>query len=323
MKYHVGVTVSPEYPVNMDKVKAVLNNCALIDEIDMPFRPLSVTEAGCYIEKLKPYDALLVRSGILSADILKHLSNLKIICVHGAGYDQIDITEAAKQNIPVLNTPGANANAVVELTFGLMLGLQRQLLRSALIFQYQNDWEKAKCCGHELYGKTLGLLGLGKIGYGVAQRALAFGMNVKVYDPYLRYLPEENIIVSQALDDMLSDSDIVSLHAPLTPETHHIINKNILAKMKRGSFLINTSRGGLINEHDLYDSLINGHIGGAALDVFEFEPVTNNRLRNLSNIIMTPHIGGSTQEALENVAMMASEQIRIFLENHKIYNKVN
>ncbi|MDD7648187.1 hydroxyacid dehydrogenase [Cloacibacillus porcorum] len=325
MKYKIGVTVSPEYPVKMDKVKNVFKNTAITEQIEMPFRQLSNSEIDNFAQILRPYDALLVRSGIFSYDILKQLDQLKVICVHGAGYDQIDVNSAEKLGICVLNTPGANANAVIELTIGLMLALQRNLYNSMFAFKYEHNWTKAKCLGQELNGKTLGLFGFGKIGGGVAQRALALKMRVKVYDPYINSsIGMENVELCGNLDDMLGESHIISLHAPLTPQTQHIINRETFSKMRDGALLVNTSRGGLVNEQDLYEAIVKGKIGGAALDVFESEPISSDsQLYKLKNIIITPHVGGSTVEALENVAEMASEEIKTYLETKQAKYRVN
>ena len=325
MKYKIGVTVSPEYPVKMDKVKNVFKNTAITEQIEMPFRQLSNSEIDNFAQILRPYDALLVRSGIFSYDILKQLDQLKVICVHGAGYDQIDVNSAEKLGICVLNTPGANANAVIELTIGLMLALQRNLYNSMFAFKYEHNWTKAKCLGQELNGKTLGLFGFGKIGGGVAQRALALKMRVKVYDPYINSsIGMENVELCGNLDDMLGESHIISLHAPLTPQTQHIINRETFSKMRDGALLVNTSRGGLVNEQDLYEAIVKGKIGGAALDVLESEPISSDsQLYKLKNIIITPHVGGSTVEALENVAEMASEEIKTYLETKQAKYRVN
>ena len=325
MKYKIGVTISPEYPVKMDKVRSVFEGIAVAEEIDIPFRSLSNSEIEDFAQILRPYDALLVRSGVFSYELLKRLDRLKVICVHGAGYDQIDVNAAEKLGICVLNTPGANANAVIELTIGLMLALQRNLYDSMFAFKHEHNWIKAKCLGHELNGKTLGLFGFGKIGFGVAHRALALGMNVKVYDPYIKQsIGIQDVELCRCLDPVLEASHILSLHAPLTQQTKHIINKKTLDKMRDGALLVNTSRGGLVNEKDLYEALVTGKLGGAALDVFEFEPISpDSPLYRLKNVIITPHVGGSTVEALENVAEMASEEIKTYLETKQAKYKVN
>lgn len=319
MTYKIGVTFSQEYPVYVKSFCRGLNGTYDVEEIEMPFRDLTKQEIDIIIPRLKPYDAILVRSGIFTSTILRSLPNLRVICVHGAGYDQIDYNEAAKLGIAVLNTPGANANAVIELTMTLMLIQVRNLYESIYHLKAGHNWESAKICGGELSGKVLGLLGAGKIGFEVAKRATMFGMKVNIYDPYLSNNNFENgLNFCSCLDEMLINADIISLHAPLTDQTRHIICGSTIAKMKRGAIVINTSRGGLINEKDLYDALVSQKISAAALDVFETEPIDiHNKLLDLSNVIATPHIGGSTVESLEKVAYMAGQEIREFLETGK------
>lgn len=327
MKYKIGVTTSQEYPVRVDKFLNGLTGVdASVEEVDMPFRKLTDEETREIVPKLEPYEAILVRSGIFTAEILHALPNLKVICVHGAGVDQIDYEEAAKLNIAVLNTPGANANGVIELTMALMLIQTRNLYTSIYRLKNLGDWTGGKICGRELDKKILGLFGAGRIGLEVARRAAAFGMHVKVYDPYLMHKIEmESVEVCEKLDEMLGSADIISLHAPLTEQTKYVVNKESIAKMKDGVIVINTSRGGLINEKDLYAALACHKVGAAALDVFETEPATSdNPLFKLDNVIVTPHIGGSTQESLENVAFMAGEEIKGYLntgESKYIVNK--
>lgn len=239
-----------------------------------------------------------------------------MICVHGAGVDQIDCNEAAKLGIQVLNTPGANANGVIELTMALMLIQSRNLFTSIYRLKKLGDWTGGKICGGELNKKVLGLFGAGRIGLEVARRAVTFGMQVKIYDPYLtREIDIKSVEVCKELGDMLESADVLSLHAPLTEQTKHVVNKESIRKMKDGVIIVNTSRGGLINEKDLYDALICRKVGAAALDVFETEPASSeNVLFKLDNVIVTPHIGGSTRESLENVAFMAGKEIMSYLD---------
>lgn len=327
MRYKIGVTTSQEYPVRVDKfLDGLIGVDASVEEIDMPFRELTEEETREIVPKLEPYEALLVRSGIFTSEILRSLPNLKVICVHGAGVDQIDCKEAAKLGIAVLNTPGANANGVIELTMALMLIQTRNLFTSIYRLKNLGDWTGGKICGKELNKKILGLFGAGRIGLEVARRAVAFGMKVKIYDPYLTNKIEMNgVEVCEELDDMLRSADIISLHAPLTEQTKYVVNKASIAKMKDGVIIINTSRGGLVNEEELYDALICHKVGAASLDVFETEPASSdNPLFKLDNVIVTPHIGGSTQESLENVAFMAGKEIKGYLntgESKYIVNK--
>jgi D-3-phosphoglycerate dehydrogenase len=325
MKYKIAVTTSDVYPVRMDKVEGVFKDSADIKEVQMPFRELNKAEIKEFKPKFEECDGILVRSGVFSEGLLQELKKLKVICVHGAGYDQIDVKAAEKLGIAVLNTPGANANAVIELTIGLMLTVQRRLYYSTCALKNDNDWTKAKCLGRELKGKTLGLFGFGKIGRGVAKCALALGMDVKVYDPYIKKIEGmDEVELCEDQDCLLSASDVLSLHAPLTRQTKHVMNKATFSKMRDGALLISTSRGGLVNEGDLYEALVSGKLGGAGLDVFESEPINcDNPLYKLENVIITPHIGGSTVEALENVAEMASEEIKAYLETEHSEYMVN
>lgn len=325
MRYTVGVTVSKEYPVRTDKVLDVLGNLAVVEEIEMPFRPLSAEEDDHFAAALAKYDALLVRSGVFDADMLARLPKLKVIVVHGAGYDQVDAKAAAEHGICVANAPGANANGVVELAVGLMLAASRQLADMTLAFKGEKNWNKAKLQGYELKGKTLGLFGGGRIGLGVAHIALALGMSVKIYDPYLKEdALDGGIELCDTLEEVLCTADVFSLHAPLTEQTRHIINVQTLALMRESAIIVNTSRGPLIDEKALCAALAAGKLRAAALDVFEDEPpAPESPLYTLENVVMTPHVGGSTAEALENVASLAAEGIRDYLETGKARFRVN
>ena len=327
-KYQVAVTSSNEYPVRTDCLSDIFKNFATVDNIKMPFKKLDCTETDLFVKMLMPYDAILVRSGIFDETLLKKLINLKMICVHGAGYDQINIESANKYGIYVSNVPGANANSVIELTIGLMLIAVRKLYDSIFQLKYNRDWNKAKINGSELCGKKLGIIGFGKIGQGVAERAISLGLEIKAYDPYINKQScsnmQDKINICENIDDIFFDSDIITLHLPLTAETKDIINKNNIIKMKNNCMLINTSRGPLINENDLFEALIHKKIGGAALDVFSTEPINlQSKLFGLDNVILTPHIGGSTNEALERIAKLAGEIIYSFLKTKKADNLVN
>lgn len=327
-KYRIAVTSSDEYPVRTDCLSGIFENFATVDDIRMPFKKLDCNETDLFASMLMPYDAILVRSGIFEENLLNKLNNLKIICVHGAGYDQINIEVASKYGIYVSNVPGANANSVIELTIGLMLTAVRKLYDSIFNLKYKHDWNAAKINGSELYGKKLGVIGFGKIGQGVAQRALSFGMEIKAYDPYIvKQLfsnKQEKFNICDDINDVYVDSDILTLHLPLNSETKDIINEKSISKLKSNCILINTSRGPLINENDLFEALVNKKIGGAALDVFSTEPINSqSKLFELDNVILTPHIGGSTNEALERIAKLAGENIYTFLKTKQVNNLVN
>lgn len=325
MGYRIAVTVSPEYPVNMWVVRDVFGCGGDVDEIAVPFRRLDEAETQCYAERLRGFDAILVRSGIFDEALLKRLETVKIIALHGAGYDQVDANAAARMGIAVSNTPGANAVAVAELTMGLMLTLSRKLFDSIYGLKVCLDWNGAKLTAGELCGKRLGLVGLGQIGREVALRALAFGMQVGAF---CRNVPKDfcdaNGIEALSAEALFRESDVISLHVPLTEQTKYMIDEKTLSLMKDTCILVNTSRGALVNERDLCDALKSGRIAGAALDVFDPEPLgEDSPLFGLENAIVTPHIGGSTHEALANVARMASEDILSFLETGQTPHLVN
>lgn len=325
MGYRVAVTVSPEYPVNMRVVRDVFGCGSDVAEVAVPFRRLDEAETRCYAEQLRGFDAILVRSGIFDEALLKRLETVKIIALHGAGYDQVDADAAARMGIAMSNTPGANAVAVAELTMGLMLTLSRKLFDSIRGLKTCRDWNGARLTAGELYGKRLGLVGLGQIGREVALRSLAFGMKVGAF---CRNVPldfcKANGIEALSAEALFTESDIISLHVPLTEKTRYMIDEKSIGLMKNTCMLINTSRGALVNEDDLCDALRSGRIAGAALDVFEPEPLREDSpLFGLENAIITPHIGGSTREALANVACMASEDILSFLKTGHTPHLVN
>lgn len=315
-QYRVGVTSSDDFPVRIDIVREALDGLAEVANESMPFRPLSPQEEEDFGERLASYDGLLVRSGIFSETLLKKLRCARVIAVHGAGVDQVDVKAAERLGICVANAPGANANAVIELTMCLMIDLVRRVSLSACRVRRDMQWGDARYLGGELRGRTLGLLGFGRIGTGVAARAKAFGMDIVVYDPYV---PAERLMscgvrASASVEEVLELADVVSLHLPIEQETSHLINDARIRRMRQGALLINTARGALVDEKALYEALVSGHLGGAALDVLEQEPPDpTNPLLSLDSVVVTPHLGGSTREALRDIARIASEQIRAAL----------
>ncbi|PLV60065.1 hydroxypyruvate reductase [Thermotoga sp. KOL6] len=262
------------------------------------------------MEIIPNVDVLVVRSATkVTADIIEAGKNLKIIARAGIGLDNIDLQKAKEKGVKVLNTPGASAPSVAELTIGLMLACARHIARATISLK-EGKWEKKVLKGKELLGKTLGLIGFGNIGREVAKRALGFKMKVIAYDPAR---PETNLPVEYVdLDTLLKESDIISLHVPLSESTKHIINKESIAKMKDGVIIINTSRGGTIDEEALYEALVNGKVYAAGLDVFEVEPPNDEirkKLLNLDNVVATPHIGASTVEGQKRVGKEIVEKI--------------
>lgn len=312
----VSITTTDNLPVAVQSVENSLRGLASIKKVPLPFDFNNLKEKEFFINELIDSDGILLRSGNLPRDIIEKLPNLRIIAVHGTGVDQVNIEACNKHNVTVTNTPGANSNAVAELTIGLIISLLRNIPEINDKVKNKKIWDQARVNGRELKGKELGLIGFGQIGKKVSKIANTIGMNVSSYDPninkneMLRYSTKK-----VDLDSLLAKSDIVSLHIPLTKSSHHIINKNKLEEMKLGSYIINTARGALIDEFALSEQLIRGSIAGAALDILESEPPDlNSPIFKSPNVIITPHIGGSTHECLKNIAKIASENLSEFFK---------
>jgi D-3-phosphoglycerate dehydrogenase len=274
--------------------------------------------------ELPTADALVVRSATrVTAAVLERAPKLRVVGRAGVGVDNVDLDAATRRGVLVMNTPGGNAPSVAEHTLALLLSLARKIpaLDSAM---HAGRWEKSKGQGTELRGKTLGLLGLGRVGAEVARRARALEMRVLACDPFLtEEAAREASVVLVPLDQLLAESDFLSLHTALVPETERIINAANLAKTKRGAYLVNTARGELVDEAALADALRSGRLAGAGLDVFAVEPPKNSPLLGLSNLIATPHVAGSTAEAQEEVGTLIAQQVRDFLADGVVRNAVN
>jgi len=270
------------------------------------------------------YDGLAIRSATTVTDkIVQAAKNLKVVARAGIGTDNIDKESATKAGIVVMNTPFGNSVTTAEHTISMMLSLARSI-PEASESTHQGKWEKSKFMGVEVSGKTLGLIGCGNIGSIVADRAMGLKMKVIAFDPYLSQEKAKDMGVEKVLlDELVSRADFISLHTPLTDSTKHMINAEILAKAKKGVRIINCARGGLIVEEALKDAIESGQVAGAALDVFEKEPAKENVLFGLSGMVLTPHLGASTEEAQVNVAIQAAEQISDFLLEGTIVNALN
>jgi D-3-phosphoglycerate dehydrogenase len=279
---------------------------------------------GKLAEHLESADALIVRSAVQAdAKLLEHAKKLRVIGRAGVGVDNIDLEAATHKGIAVMNTPGANAVAVAEQTLGMMLAMARHLCRADALM-HAGKWEKKSLQGTELRGKTLGIAGLGRIGMEVARRARAFGMEVVAHDPFVSVaLAKEQGIRLAALDDLYAVADYITLHVGLTPQTTGMINAASIAKMKKGVRLVNCARGELVNEADLAQALKDGRVASAAIDVFAVEPPKNSPLVSLENVILTPHVGGSTHEAQEAVGVQIAQQVKEYLKHGVIQNAVN
>jgi D-3-phosphoglycerate dehydrogenase / 2-oxoglutarate reductase len=269
-------------------------------------------------------DALIVRSATrVTAELLDKARKLRAVGRAGVGVDNIDLPEATKRGVLVMSTPGGNAVSVAEHTFALLLALARQVPRLDKAI-HEGRWEKSSAAGTEVRGKTLGLIGLGRIGSEVAMRAEAFDMRVLGYDPYISEAAAQEMSVELVpLEKLLAESDFVSLHTALSPATQNLINAATLDKMKKGARLVNAARGELIDEAALAQALKCGKLAGAALDVFVEEPPKNSPLVGLPNVIATPHVAGSTAEAQEEVGTQIAVQVRDYLAEGVIRNAVN
>lgn len=270
------------------------------------------------------YHGLVIRSATkVTADIIEAADNLKVIGRAGIGLDNVDIPAASKRGIVVMNTPEGNTITTAEHTIALMMALSRNIPQATSSLK-GGKWEKKKLQGRELYNKTLGLIGAGKIGRIVADRAKGMKMKVIVFDPYIQPEALEKLDLEPvSFEELLKRSDYITIHTPRTDETLNMVNKETMAKMKKGTMLINCARGGIVNEEDLYEALESGHLGGAAFDVFETEPPGNIKLMSLPNFICTPHLGASTKEAQDNVAVDVAEQIVAYLMHGTVKNAVN
>jgi glyoxylate reductase len=244
--------------------------------------------------------------------VLESNRDLRIVSNFAVGYNNVDIEAARELGVVVTNTPGVLTEATADLTMALLLAVTRRIVEgdAAIRAEGRCEWEPLKLLGASLQGKHLGILGMGRIGTAVADRARAFGMDVR------------GVRRGEPLDELIQTSDILTLHVPASPETHHIISAKVLALMKRGSYLINTSRGSLVDEDALCDALEQGHLAGAALDVYEHEPVVNQRLLTMKQVVIVPHIGSATQEARNAMARIAATNVLNFLQGRPPLHRV-
>lgn len=274
--------------------------------------------------ELDTFDALLVRSATtVTEELMEKMPNLKIIARAGVGVDNIDIDAATKRGIVVVNAPDGNTISTAEHTFAMMMSLLRKIPQATKSIK-SGEWNRKAFEGTELRGKKLGVIGFGRIGTQLAIRAKAFQMELYVYDPFLTQARAEKIGVRTAtLDEVLENADIITVHTPLTKETKGLLGMKNIGKTKKGVFLLNCARGGIIDEQALKHYLENGHVAGAALDVFEEEPAVENDLLTFDNVIATPHIAASTKEAQLNVAEQVSEEVLRFLEGNPVSNSIN
>jgi len=299
MKYTVVLTAA--YPPIARQILS-----GEFDVIEHPTEPERTEEE--LITILSEADAAItLLSDPLTRRVLESNPNLRIIANHAVGYNNVDIRAARELGITVTNTPGVLTEATADLTMALILAVTRRLVEGDREVRESGRcvWEPLHLLGTSIQGKRLGIIGIGRIGTAVAARAKAFGMEVV------------GVRRGESFDALLATSDIVSIHAPLTPETRHMINAATLAKMKRGAFLINTARGPIIDNNALCDALESGRLGGAALDVYEFEPEVNPRLWKMKNVVLTPHIGSATFETRSAMSRIAATDVYRFLKGQR------
>lgn len=305
-----------------DKMDALAEQTFRENDIDVDVKP------GLSPEELKgiigDYDGLAIRSSTkVTEDTLKAAGNLKVIGRAGIGVDNIDVPKATENGVIVMNTPFGNAITTAEHALAMMMAVARDIPQASRS-THAGKWEKSKFMGVELYGKTLGVIGCGNIGSIVANRALGLKMKVLAFDPFLTKEKAVELGVEPVeLDEVWKRSDFITLHVPKTDQTKNMINKETIARMKDGVRIINCARGGLVNETDLKDALDSGKVAGAALDVFEVEPATDNILFGHEKVVCTPHLGASTKEAQVNVAIQVAEQISDYLNSGAVTNALN
>ena len=258
------------------------------------------------LQVIPDYPCMVVRSRTkVTRAVLDAGTSLKAVVRAGVGLDNIDVAYAKEKGVQVLNTPTASTQSVAELTVAYMMALARNIPQMTASMK-AGKWEKKTFLGSEISGKTLGLIGSGRIGLAVADRAIALGMTVIAFDPYVSELPKVTLM---DLDELLSKADYISLHVPHTDETHNILNPEAFEKMKAGVRIINCGRGGTIDEEALYQAIQDGKVAGAALDVYAEEPLSDKKLYSLDQVIGSPHIGAGTREAKERVGQEAAQKV--------------
>jgi D-3-phosphoglycerate dehydrogenase len=267
-------------------------------------RPLTEDELA---PLLSDCDGFIAGLDFVTSKAIGSCPKLKVISRYGAGVDRVDIAAASAKNIAVCNTPGANSQAVADLAFGLILGVARRI---PMLDRMTREEKWIRSTGIELGGKTIGILGLGAVGRAVAKRASGFSMRIMAFDPFMdEAYAKANGIETAAFDKLAKESDVISLHLPMNKDTRHIISKDVMRSMKQGTIIVNTARGGLIDETAAYELLKSGHLGGLGLDAYEEEPPTKSPLFELDNVVLTPHTGAHTFEATANMASMAVQNL--------------
>jgi (S)-sulfolactate dehydrogenase len=298
---------------------AILKQAGLEVDVKVGLKPEALEEI------IAAYDGLAVRSATkVNARLLEKATRLKVIGRAGVGVDNVDLEAATRRGVVVMNTPGGSSITVAELALAMILTLSRHVAAATASVK-SGKWEKKKFQGHELAGKTLGVVGIGSIGSVLVDRAIALKMKVVAYDPFISEEAAARLGARLVeLETLWREADVISVHVPLTDQTRNLVNAGVLAKVKKGALLVNCARGGIVDEKALADALASGHLGGAALDVFEKEPPpADHPLFKLDAFVATPHIGASTEEAQSAVAVAIAEQLVAYLRDGEVKNAVN
>jgi D-3-phosphoglycerate dehydrogenase / 2-oxoglutarate reductase len=280
---------------------------------------------GDLASEIEPYDALVIRSSTqVSADVLAAAPNLKVVARAGIGLDNVDVDEATRRGVMVVNAPTSNVISAAEQTLALLLAQARNIPQAHADLVH-GRWERSRWEGVELAGKTIGLVGLGRVGSLVAARAAGFGMRVIAFDPYVSAdrAKEIGVEIMPTLEALLVQADFVSIHLPRTPETEALLGEKELRMIKPGARLVNTARGGIVDESALAKAVEDGHLSGAALDVFAEEPTTDSPLFSLPTVVVTPHLGASTREAQDKAGVTVAEMVRLALKGEFVPYAVN
>jgi D-3-phosphoglycerate dehydrogenase len=306
-------------PLGKEGMEILKNEPGLEAVLATELTPLELKEA------IKDASALIVRSSTkVTRDLIEAGKILKIIGRAGVGVDNVDVDAATDHGVIVMNSPGANTISTAEHTIGMLLALSRNIPQGHLSLKEKGKWERSKFLGVELRGKTLGIIGLGRIGGEVAKRAIAMEMKCIAYDPFISPERAKKYGVELLnMEDLLAQADFITVHTPLTPETQHLLSKKEFEMMKEGVRIINCARGGIVDEEALYEAMKAGRVAGAALDVYEHEPPTNSQLLTIEGLIATPHIGASTKEAQQMVGVEIAQQVADALRGGIVRNAVN
>ncbi len=328
---NIGIISSPEEKVRRGSMKVLVSDnlaeTGIEALMEVPELDVEVNTSLTHDELkhiIKEYDALIIRSGTkVTAEIIENADNLKVVARAGIGLDNVDVEAASKRGIVVMNTPEGNVITTAEHTIAMLLAVTRNIPQATASLK-SGKWEKKRFRGKEVFHKVLGIVGVGRIGRVVAERAAGLQMNVIAFDPYISSDVVEKLgITGVTLDELYARSDYITVHTPMTQETRGIINAEAFQKMKKGVYILNCARGGIVDEVALYEAIQSGIVAGAALDVFSKEPPVDNPLLNLDQVVATPHLGASTDEAQENVAIAVSEQVIDYLLRGTIRNAVN